>query len=121
MTIKDFRDLRMWQAAMQLTEAVYALTRSFPPDELYGLTSQLRRAAVSVASNIAEGYARESDGELGRFLLIARGSLAEVETQLMLAERLGYVRPAAVGPAADLSDQIGRMIRGMQRVIEKKE
>jgi four helix bundle protein len=91
----DFRELRVWQAAMTLAESVYAITRNFPADERYGLTSQLRRAAVSVASCIAEGNARNSTKDYARFLSMASGSLAEVETQVLLAARLGYTSPQA--------------------------
>ena len=85
---QDFQNLTVWQRAMELAEAVYELTKLFPPDELYGLTSQLRRASVSVASNIAEGRGRGSDGEFRHFLNIAQGSAFEVQTQLLLAARL---------------------------------
>jgi four helix bundle protein len=83
-------DLIVWQEAMRLAKDVYAASATFPPEDRYGLTSQLRRAAVSVPSNIAEGAARGSLAELGRFLLIARGSLLELDTQLWLARELGY-------------------------------
>ena len=86
----DFRELRVWQAAMALAESVYAMTSEFPADERFGLTSQLRRAAVSVPSCIAEGNARQSTKDYARFLSMASGSLAEVETQVLLAMRLGY-------------------------------
>jgi four helix bundle protein len=85
---QDFQDLTVWRRAMELAETVYELTRQFPHDELYGLTSQLRRASVSIASNIAEGRGRGSDGEFRHFLNIAQGSTYEVQTQLLLAGRL---------------------------------
>jgi len=88
MQVKSYKDLIVWQKAMDLVEMVYQVTRSFPKDELYGLTNQLRRAAVSVPSNIAEGQAHNSTAEFRNFLSIAHGSLAEVETQLLIAERL---------------------------------
>jgi four helix bundle protein len=84
-----YRDLKVWQTAMDLVGAVYRLTREFPKEETYGLTIQLRRAAVSIASNIAEGKGRSSDKELLHFLSNAKGSLFEVETQIMIADRLG--------------------------------
>ena len=84
-------DLRVWQEAMTLVEMVYRLTDTFPPDERYGLVSQMRRAAVSVPSNIAEGAARKSTKELIQFLSVAVGSLAELDTQLALGTRLGFV------------------------------
>lgn len=85
---QDFQDLTVWQRAMELSEAVYCLAKTFPQDELYGLTSQLRRASVSIASNIAEGRGRGTDGEFRQFLNIAQGSTYEVQTQLLLARRL---------------------------------
>ena len=91
MSIKCNKDLIVWQKAMDLVELVYKATQSFPKEELYGLTNQVRRAAVSVPSNIAEGQARESAAAFKNFLSIARGSLAEVETQLLIAQRLRYL------------------------------
>jgi four helix bundle protein len=85
---QDFQDLMVWQRAMELSVAVYGLTKTFPADELYGLTSQLRRASVSIASNIAEGRGRGSDGEFRQFLNYAQGSTYEVQTQLLLAKRM---------------------------------
>jgi four helix bundle protein len=85
---QDFQDLTVWQRSMELSEAVYCLTKTFPKDEIYGLTSQLRRASVSIASNIAEGRGRGTDGEFRQFLNIAQGSTFEVQTQLLLARRL---------------------------------
>lgn len=87
----DHKDLDVWKAGIDLVVVVYELTKSFPKEEIYGLTSQLRRAATSVPSNIAEGAARNSDKEFAQFLYIALGSLVEVETQLIIAERLGYI------------------------------
>jgi four helix bundle protein len=90
--IKSFRDLRVWQVGMKLVEQVYVLTRAFPKHELYGLASQMQRAAVSIPSNIAEGRTREHLKEYLQHLSIARSSLAELETQLEIATRLGYCR-----------------------------
>src|SRR6185503_9016715 len=87
----SYRDLRVWKTAISLALEVYRITESFPRSERFGLTSQLRRASVSVPSNIAEGHARSTRGEYKQFLSIARGSVAEVEVQLTLAEQLGYV------------------------------
>jgi four helix bundle protein len=91
MKVKSYRDLMVWMAAMQLAEDIYQVTEAFPAREQFGLTSQLRRAAVSVPSNIAEGHARDSAREFLRFLSVAQGSLAEMETQLELSGRLGLV------------------------------
>lgn len=92
----EFRGLRVWQGAMELVQHVYAVSRAFPQHELFGLTSQLRRAAVSVPSNIAEGHGRGSRAEFAHHLSIARGSLSEVDTQVELAVRLRYVTAAEV-------------------------
>lgn len=89
--MRDFRKLQVWERAHQLTLAVYQATASFPKEELYGLTSQIRRAAASVPAYIAEGYSRGGDGELGHFLRIAVGSAAEVEYHLLLAHDLGFL------------------------------
>lgn len=88
-SVKGFRELRVWRAAMDLAVAVYQLTATFPREEIYGLTSQMRRSAVSVSSNIAEGHSREHTREYLNFLSIAQGSLAELETQLEIAARIG--------------------------------
>ena len=91
MEVRDYRDLKVWQAGLKLAEAVHAVTTDFPKAEVFGLISQLRRAAVSIPSNIAEGHARDSTKEFLRFISIAMGSLAELETQLTLACRLGFL------------------------------
>ena len=117
MTVRDYSQLETWQRAMDLTEAVYAATGRYPKDELYGLTSQTRRSAVSVPSNIAEGQGRGSSRDFARFLTIARGSLCELETQLLLAERLTYLDAAT---SADLMQQartVGRLLNGLLRSI----
>src|SRR5262245_20630638 len=93
MGINSYRDLRVWQAAMDLAEAVYLSTASFPTREVYGLTSQMRRAAVSIPSTIAEGHTRESSKEYLYHLSLAQGSLAELQTQMELSARLGYDTP----------------------------
>jgi len=89
--MKDFKELRVWAKAHEFTVLIYSLTRSFPRDEVYGLTSQIRRSAVSVGANIAEGCGRRSDGEMARFLQIARGSASETEYHLLLAKALGFL------------------------------
>ena len=89
--VNSFRDLRVWQAGMELVESVYQLTQNFPSNEIYGLTSQLRRSAVSVPSNIAEGHTRESTKEYLHHLSMAQASLAEIQTQIEIAGRLKYV------------------------------
>ena len=107
---QDFQDLTVWQRAMELAETVYGLTKSFPADELYGLTSQLRRASVSIASNIAEGRGRGSDGEFRQFLNIAQGSTYEVQTQLLLAKRLKIGNDALVQRAESLCIETSKML-----------
>jgi len=98
---------------MQLTISVYRLTRGFPKDELYGLTSQMRRSAVSIPSNIAEGQGRVSSGEFKQFLGIARGSNCEVQTQLEIARALNYAKPELVNEAEALSNEVRKMLFGM--------
>jgi four helix bundle protein len=115
--IRDYRDLAIWQRAMDLAQRTYDLSASFPASEQYGLTSQLRRSAVSVPSNIAEGHGRESDGDFARFLRIARGSLAEMQTQILLAERLDYCSESSTRTLHDSIEELGRMLRGMQKSV----
>lgn len=121
MASRNYKDLLAWQKAMDLVEMVYNLTRKFPADELYGLTSQLRRAVVSVPSNIAEGQGRSSKNDFSRFLFIAHGSLREVETQLMIAGRLGYITEMETQPALDLCGETGRIINGLINSLRKEE
>jgi four helix bundle protein len=92
MKVSNYKELIVWQKSMDLAEGVYKATVDFPKEETYGLTSQMRRSAVSVASNIAEGYSRNSRGEFIQFLGIAKGSLSELETQILLAVRLGFIK-----------------------------
>ena len=108
-----YKDLIVWQKAMDLTTEIYRLTKNLPKDELYGLTNQLRRAAVSIPSNIAEGNARTSTGDYVRFLSIARGSTAEVETQLLICVRLEYLTQEDIESALKLCDETGRMLTSM--------
>jgi len=108
-----YRDLRAWQNAMELTLKIYRASTRFPRDELYGLTSQLRRAAVSVASNIAEGKGRSSDKELLQFLSRARGSVYELQTQLEVAKSLGYLSRDDGVAMGEQADDFGRMLNGM--------
>ena len=109
----SFKDLRVWQDAMKFTVAVYRATSAFPKHELYGLSQQLRRAAVSVPSNIAEGKGHRSDREFRNFLLHARGSLLEVQTQLMIAQELQYISTEEGNQLVASSDAIGRSLNGL--------
>ncbi len=106
----SYRDLIVWQRAMQMTLSIYRLTASFPKDEIYGLTSQLRRASVSVPSNIAEGYGRGTRGEYKNFLGIARGSIYEVQTQLTLCQELGLGNIKDLQASQRLSDEVSKML-----------
>ena len=109
----SYRDLVAWKRAVELVTHVYGLTKSFPDDERYGLTAQLRRAAVSVASNIAEGQGRFSRGEFKQFLGHARGSLLEIETQMTIATNLGYLDSRQSEVVFELSSEVGRILNGL--------
>lgn len=111
----------MWQRGMDLVAEVYALTAAFPREERFGLTSQARRAAVSIPSNIAEGFGRESPASFAHFLRTARGSLCELETQLMLGVRLGFCRCDEATAALVLCDRIGQMLRKLIAYLAKNE
>ena len=113
MAVESFRDLVVWQRAMQLTLTIYRSTKSFPPDERFGLTNQLRRAGVSVASNIAEGYGRMSKGEYKQFLGMARGSNLEVQTQLLIAQELGFGSEPELLKAEGYSIEVGKMLTSL--------
>lgn len=120
MTIQSYKDLMVWQNAMDIIESVYRLTAAFPKEETYGLTSQLRRAAVSIASNIAEGHNRDSLKEYIHFLSIAQGSLAELETQIMLAIRLKYPSEEQMQTLLTQTDKLGKMLRSLQQSLKNK-
>lgn len=114
MTIQTYRDLRVWQLGMDLTVRVYEATREFPKEELYGLTSQIRRASTSIPANIAEGHARGTK-EYQQFLRIAQGSLTELETHLMIAQRVGLLKQENLGVLLELTDHVGRMLNKLQQ------
>lgn len=120
MAAKNFKDLIAWQKAMDLVELVYRLSSQFPADERFGLTSQLRRAVVSIPSNIAEGQGRNSPGDFGRFLSIAYGSLREVETQPLIAVRLKFIDPTQYQPVQELCDETGRILNGLMNSLRKE-
>jgi four helix bundle protein len=115
--IRSYRDLVAWQKAMDLVERVYLASRMFPREEVYGLTSQPRRSSVSIPSNIAEGQSRVTSGEFVQFLGIARWSLAEVETQTIQAQRLGYLTMDSAKSLLDLASEIGRLLNGLLRSL----
>ena len=108
--IPNYRDLQIWHKAIELSKAVYMLTRAFPKEEQYGLSAQIRRATVSVPSNIAEGQARYGKKEFAHFLYIARGSLAEIDTQCVIAQQLGYINEHQYQSIFSKVDELQRMI-----------
>ncbi|MBB5046378.1 four helix bundle protein [Rhodopseudomonas rhenobacensis] len=118
-SINSYRDLRVWQDAMTLAEACYRLTRQFPRDELFGLTSQIRRAAGSAPANIAEGHGREHTGSFVQHLRIAQGSLKELETHLLLAQRVSIAQ-ADVQPVLLQCESLGKMIRALIRSLQQR-
>ncbi|RVD14363.1 four helix bundle protein [Mesorhizobium sp. M4B.F.Ca.ET.017.02.2.1] len=109
--INSYKDLIVWQQAMGLAVATYSLTKAWPKEELYGLTSQIRRSATSIASNIAEGYGRDNTGSYQQFLRIAQGSLKELETHLQIAERIGLATRDEVRHMLSATEAIGKMLR----------
>jgi len=117
----SYKDLIAWKKGMQLVEAIYDTTDSFPQHEIYGLTSQLRRAAVSIPSNIAEGQAHYSNREFIRFLRHSRGSLAEIETQLLIAQNRGYVPKERADELLQQTDELGRVISGLINSLKKHQ
>jgi len=119
--IKSYRDLRVWQDSMALAESCYRLTRSLPKEEMYGLTSQIRRAAASVPANIAEGHGRENTRSFIQYLRVAQGSLKELETHLLLAERVGLVGKADIDAPASLCEAVGKMLRSLIRSLQRKD
>jgi four helix bundle protein len=119
--IQSYRDLKVWQQAMDLAEECYRLTRQFPKDELYGMTSQVRRSAASVAANIAEGHGRNSRGDYAKFLRVAQGSLKELETHLILAGRVGLIGDDLLSPVLKQSEDLGKMLRALIRSLEREK
>jgi four helix bundle protein len=117
---ESFKDLIVWRRAIQLSLAIYKLTSSFPDSERFGLTNQLRRASVSVASNIAEGYGKSSRGEYVLFLGHARGSNFEVQTQLVIADGLSFGIASARKTAEELSEEVSRMLVAMMSKLQKR-
>jgi len=120
MSVQHYRELVVWQKAMDLVEAVYRATGSFPSTEIYGLTSQLRRAAVSVPSNIAEGQGRSTTRDFLHHLSVAQGSLYETETQISIAQRLGYLEQQSETILLGSTAEIGRLLHGLSNALNKK-
>ena len=117
MALLHYRELVLWQKAMDFVVAVYQLSARFPRSEQYGLTNQLRRAAVSVPSNVAEGQGRGAGAAFVQFLRVANGSIQEAETQILLAVRLGFVNEDAVTQCLELSAEVRRILAGLQRSL----
>jgi four helix bundle protein len=115
-----YQELKVWQIGMQVSVDVYRLTEAFPKSEIYGLTSQIRRASVSIPSNIAEGHERDTTKDYLRFLSMARGSLAELETQLLIANRLSYVDLPQIQGLLNALDGLSRMVKNLQRSLRRK-
>ena len=118
--VRSYRDLLVWQKGMDVAAEVYRLSRAWPKEEVYGLTSQARRAAAAIPANIAEGYGRQSTASYGQFLKIARGSLKELETHLLLAERVGLTAQGSCADALRQTDELGKMLGGLIRSVGKK-
>jgi four helix bundle protein len=120
MSSSSFRELRVWQEAMKLASEIYKSTANFPKHEIYGLSQQMRRAAVSVPSNIAEGKGHHSDKEFAHFLFHARGSLLELQTQLMIAEDLQYLTKAEAEQQLARAEVVGRALSGLINSLQSK-
>lgn len=119
--IQSYRDLRVWQQAMDLAEHCYRATRAFPRDEIYGAVAQIRRAAASVPANIAEGNGRENRGEYIQFLRIAQGSLKEVETHVMLAQRVGLAAREDLATILSECEAVRKMLRALIRSLQGEQ
>jgi four helix bundle protein len=117
---KGYEDLLVWQKGIELVKEIYKLTKPFPSDERFGLISQMRRAAVSIPSNIAEGQARHTTKEFIQFLSHAEGSLAELETQIIVSSELGYCAQPATARAQELGGELKRMMNALRRTLERK-
>ena len=120
MTIRNYSDLIAWQKAMMLAEVVYETTQRLPREERYGLTSQMRRAAVSIPSNIAEGEGRGTDGQFLHGLMVSYGSLRELETQVLLSKRLRFLKEAKTRSVLDQCDEVGRLLNGLMRTVRNR-
>ena len=119
MKVKTYQELIVWQKAMDLVELVYKSSRGFPREEVYGLTSQIRRAAVSIASNIAEGQGRRTTPDFLRHLSIAYGSLLETETQLLIAQRLKYLAKPSFDDVMKQTAEVGRLLNGLMASLSR--
>ena len=120
MAVKSYRELEVWQKAVELVVLIYRHTKGFPKEEVYGLTSQMRRAAVSVPSNIAEGQGRRTTGEFLNYLSIARGSLLELETQAIIAQKLEFLTTPALQEIEIQLTQVGKMLNGLINALNNR-
>jgi four helix bundle protein len=118
---KNYTDLIAWQKSMDFVEAVYRATGTFPKEKIYGLSRQMRRAAVSIPSNIAEGQGRQSRQEFHRFLSVAYGSLRELETQILIAERLQYYDSPITSKLMQSASEIGRLLNGLKNSLSRSQ
>ena len=119
MSVRDYRDLLVWQKGIELAKCIYSITKSFPSEEKFGLVSQMRRAAVSVPSNIAEGQARASTGEFKQFLSYSEGSVAELDTQLTLCVELGFTDSTGIEASNALVQELRKMLNALRRSLKK--
>ncbi len=119
--VESYRDLKVWQLGRSLAVECYRLTRTFPKEEMFGMTSQIRRAAVSIPANIAEGYGRETTGSYVQFLRVAQGSLKELETHLLLSSQVNICSEPAAAPLLKLTDPLGRMLRALIRNLQLRQ
>jgi four helix bundle protein len=118
--INSYRDLRVWQDGMALAESCYRLTRDFPREELFAMSSQIRRSAASIPANIAEGHGRENTQTFIQYLRIAQGSLKELETHSLLAERVALLDKRRIAPAMEQCMSLGKMLRSLIRSLQQK-
>jgi len=119
MKVKSYKELIVWQKSMDLVEEIYSATRTFPKEEIYALTNQLRRASVSIASNIAEGQGRQTTADFCRHLSIANGSLYETETQILISQRLKYLPERTAHGLMQLTGEVGRLLNGLVRSLRR--
>ena len=117
--VKDYKDLKVWQKSMELVKEIYLITKDLPKDEQYGLISQMRRCAISIPSNISEGKARQHLNEYIQFLFISLGSCAELETQIIISQELGYINKETERKILEKIDHIVRMLRNLIKGIKK--
>ena len=120
MQVNSYQDLKVWQQGLQLAEDCYLLTKGYPREELFGMTSQIRRASAAIPANIAEGWGREGTREYIQFLRVAQGSLKELETHLILSQRVGLARQEQVTPLLHRTTEIGKMIRSLIGSLQRK-